>query len=302
MIAARFLRGAALAALLLAAVPAGAAQPSFPTPEAAVEALRSALATGKFEALLALLGPEHEAELVGGNPAQRRVELRRLAAAAERGLALRPAADGGMIVLVGPRAWPFPVPLVEEAGGWRFDTERGLEEIVDRRIGRNELAAMASLFADWDAQRTYPAFDRDGDEVLEYAQRIRSTPGKKDGLFWEIQPGEEPSPLGPFIAEAGPVAAEQRAGEPFFGYRFKILTRQGPHAPGGAYDYVINGNMIAGYAMIAWPAQYGNSGIMTFQISHQGRIFEKDLGPETERLAAAIEAYDPDPSWSRVAE
>ncbi|MCL6609303.1 MAG: DUF2950 domain-containing protein [Geminicoccaceae bacterium] len=264
--------------------------------------MRGALATGKFEALLALLGPEHEAELVGGDPAQRRVELRRLAAAAERGLALRPAADGGMIVLVGPRAWPLPVPLVEEAGGWRFDTERGLEEIVDRRIGRNELAAMASLFAYWDAQRTYAAFDRDGDEVLEYAQRIRSTPGKTDGLFWEIQPGEEPSPLGPFIAEAGPVAAEQRAGEPFFGYRFKILTRQGPHAPGGAHDYVINGNMIAGYAMVAWPAQYGNSGIMTFQISHQGRIFEKDLGPETERLAAAIEAYDPDPSWSRVAE
>lgn len=302
MIGAGFLRSAALAAAVLAAAPGEAAQPSFPTAEAALEALRAALAAGDGKALLALLGPEHEAELVGGDPAARRVELRRLKAAAERGLALRPAPDGSLIVLVGPRAWPLPVPIVKEAAGWRFDTGRGLEEIINRRIGRNELAAIASLTAYLDAQRAYAARDRDGDEVLEYAQRIRSRPGRKDGLFWEIGPGEEPSPLGPFIAAAGEVAAEQKAGEPFFGYRFAILTEQGPNAPGGAHGYVVNGNMIAGHAMVAWPADYGNSGIMTFMVSHQGRIYEKDLGPETERLAAAIASYDPDPSWSRVAE
>jgi hypothetical protein len=168
-------------------VPAGAAPPSFPSPEAAVEALRAALATGKLKALLAFFGPEHGAEPVGGDPAQRRGELRRLAAAAERGLALRPAADGGTIVLVGPRARPLPVPLVEEAGSWRFDTERGLEEIVDRRIGRNELVRMASLFAHWDARRVHAVFDRDGDEVLEYPRRTRSTPGSEDELVSGIE-------------------------------------------------------------------------------------------------------------------
>jgi hypothetical protein len=296
----RWARGAALGAVLLAAGAAGAAQPSFPTAEAALEALRSALAEGR--SLLELLGPEHQEELLGGDPAARRVELRRLQAAAARGLALRPAGDGGMIVLVGPRAWPLPVPLVQEPQGWRFDTAAGLEEILNRRIGRNELAAIASLRAYLGAQRDYAAVDRDGDEVREYAQRIASTPGLEDGLFWEIRPGEEPSPLGPFLAAAGPVAAERKGSEPFYGYRFKILTRQGAAAPGGAHDYVINGNMIAGHALLAWPADHGNSGIMSFLVSHHGRIWEQNLGPETAKLAEAITAYDPGPGWTLVAE
>ena len=302
MSVARVLGGAALASALLAITPVGAAQPSFPTADAALAALQEALGQSDSKGLLALLGPEHEQELLGGDPAARRVEAQQLRATAARGMTLRDGADGSKIVLIGPRAWPFPAPLIKEAAGWRFDTAAGIEEIVDRRIGRNELAVIQIMQAYVDAQREYASIDHDGDEVREYAQKVRSSPGKRDGLNWEAAPGETPSPLGPLLVAAGPIAAEQKAGEPFFGYFFKLLTKQGASAPGGAYNYVINNNMIAGFAMIAWPADYGNSGIMSFQISHQGRLFEKDLGKDTAKIASAVTAYDPDSGWSRVAE
>jgi hypothetical protein len=296
------LGAAALAAALVLGSPAGlrAAQPVFPTAEEAAAALKAALVAGDGKELLELLGPEHEDELIGGDPAAARQGLAELKRAAGQGTALEPAGPGRMTVLIGKEAWPMPVPLVQEPGGWRFDTAAGIEEINDRRIGKNELAAIAFAHAYVDAQLAYAAEDRDGDEVLEYAQRIASTPGQRDGLYWAPEAGGETSPLGPLVAAAD--LEYRRAGEPYHGYFFRILARQGANPPGGAYDYVINGNMIAGFALLAWPAAYGESGVMTFVVSHQGKLFEQDLGPDTAKLTAAMTAYDSDAGWEEVAE
>jgi hypothetical protein len=195
--------------------------------------------------------------------------------------------------------------MIKGADGWFFDTDAGAEEIINRRIGRNEFGAIGVCNAYVEAQVDYATTDRDGDEVREYAQRIISTHGKRDGLFWEVASDNEAdlSPFGPALADA---AAYLEAGKkarkriPFHGYYYKILTRQGPNPPGGKYDYVINGNMIAGFALVAWPADYGASGIMTFVVSHQGKVHEKDLGPKTHEIASAMDAYDPDDSWSEA--
>jgi hypothetical protein len=216
-------------------------------------------------------------------------------------MALAPGENGAMIVLIGREAWPMPVPLVEEAAGWRYDTAAGLEELDDRRIGRNELAAIELGRTYAEAQLAYAALDRDGDQVLEYAQRLASTEGTRDGLYWP--PGEdgEVSPLGPLVAAADDYLKEfRKAGEPYHGYYFKILKEQGANPPGGAYGYVINGNMISGFALVGWPAACGRSGVMTFVVSHQGKVYEKDLGPDTAKLAEAMTAYDPDATWSEV--
>jgi hypothetical protein len=192
---------------------------------------------------------------------------------------------------------------VQRDGRWLFDTAAGKEEIRNRRIGKNELAVLESMRAYVDAQREYASRDRDEDEVLEYAQRLASSPGTKDGLFWPPDLDGEISPLGPLVAEAqgeGYAMRSKRndeAREPFHGYYFQILTRQGKHAPGGRYDYVINGNMIGGFALLAWPAEYGHSGIMTFVVNQQGRVYQKDLGPGTDKMVRKITAYDPDGSW-----
>ena len=269
--------------LLLPPAAAKAAQPAFATPEAAMAALRQALEQRDGKAVLALLGPEHEAELIGGDPAAARQGLAELGDAAREAMALAPGENGAMIVLIGRRAWPMPVPLVEEAAGWRYDTAAGLEELDDRRIGKNELAAIELGRTYAEAQLAYAALDRDDDQVLEYAQRLASTEGTRDGLYWP--PGEdgEVSPLGPLVAAAD-----------------DYLKEQGANPPGGAYGYVINGNMIAGFALVGWPAAYGRSGVMTFVVSHQGKVYEKDLGPDTAKLAEAMTAYDPDATWSEV--
>jgi hypothetical protein len=215
---------------------------------------------------------------------------------------LRPDGDGRYVAVIGRRAWPMPIPIVEDKGAWRFDTAAGVEEVTNRRIGRNELAAMEFARRYVEAQRLYASVDRDGDEVLEYAQKLRSTPGLKDGLYWEAPSGDSASPLAPFAAEKSEFLAGRDDGDPYLGYYYRILTSQGANAPGGAYSYIINGNMIAGFALIAWPADYGNSGIMTFMISHQGKLLEKDLGPDTEKIAAATEIYNPDFSWTEPKE
>ena len=201
--------------------------------------------------------------------------------------------------MVGDEEWPFPIPLVQEAKGWRFDTAAGEEEIINRRIGRNELEAIAMLQALVEAQVEYASEDHDGDQVLEYAQRIASSEGKRDGLYWKADDdaAEDLSPLGPYLNDAGDYTEGKQAGDPWYGYYFKILLRQGEHPPGGAYDYVINGNMIAGFALAAFPAEYGASGIMTFIVNHQGIIYEKDLGENTEADVKALHTYDPDDSW-----
>ena len=178
----------------------------------------------------------------------------------------------------------------------------GLDELINRRIGGNERNAIDVLRAYLDAQRAYAARDRDGDGVLQYAQKLVSTPGKQDGLYWpaDAAKGEEASPFGPLIAEARPTVKGHKSGDPYRGYHFRILTQQGKNAPGGAYSYVINGRMIAGFAMVAYPAEYGESGVMTFIVNHNGRIYERDLGPNTAKLAPGITAFDPGKGWNAV--
>ena len=220
---------------------------------------------------------------------------------ANQGSKLEPNADGSLTVVMGRQDWPMPVPLVKEEQGWRYDTAAGIEEIDDRRIGSNELTAIGLLRSYVDAQLQYAQEDRDGDKVLEYAQKIVSAPGQQDGLYWQAQAGAELSPLGPLVAEADAYTKDyHKRGEPYHGYYFKILTAQGANPPGGKYDYIINGNMIAGFAMVAWPADYGHSGVMTLAVNHQGTVFEKDFGDDTAKLAPEITAYDPDQSWEAV--
>jgi Protein of unknown function (DUF2950) len=273
---------------------------AFGSPEAAAQAFREALEAGDGEALRAIFGPEYADELIGSDIAILREELRETREAMRAATALLPDADGQMILIIGRQAYPFPVPIVRDDEIWRFDSAAGLEEILDRRIGENELAAIEALRAYVQAQVDYASADRDGDQVLEYAQRVISTSGERDGLYWASAPGEPVSPFGPFIAEISMLLEGKELGDPYRGYYYRVLKGQTEHAPGGAYEYVINGNMIAGFAMLAWPAEYGETGVMTFQVSHQGDVFQADLGPETAEVAAVVNAYDPDVTWTEV--
>lgn len=211
--------------------------------------------------------------------------------------------DSKVTIQLGADGWPFPIPLVKEDGRWFFDTAAGREEILNRRIGMNELGAIRVCRAYVDAQREYASEDRDDDEVLSYAQRLRSAPGKHDGLYWHAEAGEELSPFGPLIAQAKEEGYRRETKimtdvqSPYRGYYFKILTKQGRHAPGGKYSYVINGHMIAGFAFVAWPAQWGNTGVMTFIVNQRGKVFQKNLGPKTASTAKAMQEYDPDSTW-----
>ena len=213
------------------------------------------------------------------------------------------ASDSKATLQLGADGWPFPIPLVKEDGHWFFDTAAGREEILNRRIGMNELGAIRVCRAYVDAQREYASEDRNDDEVLCYAQRLRSTPGKHDGLYWHAEPGEELSPFGPLIAQAKEAGYRREtkimteAQSPYRGYYFKILTKQGRHAPGGKYNYVINGHMIAGFAFVVWPAQWGNTGVMTFIVNQRGKVHQKNLGPKTASLVKTMQEYDPDSTW-----
>jgi len=203
------------------------------------------------------------------------------------------------VLIIGHEDWPFPIPLVRKDGTWRFDTSAGREEVLYRRIGRNELSAIQACLAYVDAQQEYAERGIAGNGV--YAQRIVSGPGKKDGLYWPAQPSEDDSPLGEFAASAaaeGYRVGQQRA--PYHGYYYKVLTRQGPNAAGGALDYIVRGRMIGGFALVAYPAEYRNSGVMTFLVNHRGDVYEKDLGSNTTRIAAGITAFNPDNTWRRV--
>ena len=295
------LTGPMLAACLgLMAAGGGAAladQERFAQPDAALQAFVGALGTGDPARLAELFGPEHMDEILGDDPVAARADIAKVYADAERAAALRPAGADRMVVVVGREAWPFPVPIVHDSEGWRFDAAAGAEEITNRRIGRNELSAIEVMRAFVKAEREYASEDRTGDGVLEYAQRIASTGDKRDGLYWPTKEGETPSPFGPFVAEAGDYLEGRQAGAPYHGYYFRVLTGQGPNAPGGAYSYVINGHMVAGFALLAWPAAYGDTGVMSFLVGPNGVVLEADLGPDTAERARAITAYDPDPSW-----
>ena len=293
--------GAALAVLVSIGGASALAEPqAFPSPQAAAQALRDALEAEDREVFRAIFGPEYADDLIGSDISILREELRRVREAMRAATALLPDAEGRVVLTIGRQAFPFPVPIVREGDSWYFDSAAGLEEILDRRIGENELAAIETLRAYVEAQLEYARVDRDGDQVREYAQRVISAPGARDGLFWASAPGEPASPFGPFIAEISTLIAGKELGDPYRGYYYRVLKRQTEHAPGGAYDYVINGNMIAGFGLLAWPAEYGETGVMTFQVSHQGVVLEADLGPETAETAAAIESYDPDSTWTEV--
>jgi hypothetical protein len=279
-----------------------AQQSTYNNAEDAVAALLAALQEDGEDAVLDVFGRQYEEELIGGDEAHSRENRRIVARAMQTHTDLVDDGRNRKTLIVGSEDWPFPFPLVKEKRRWRFDTEAGIEELVDRRVGRNELDVISNCHATIDAQIEYASADRDGDEVLEYAQVIVSTEGKKDGLYWKAEDGEEESPFGPLVADAKGYLEGRDPGDPFKGYYYKVLTRQGTHAPGGRYDYIINGNMIAGFGLIAFPADHGNSGVMTFICNHQSKVYQADFGPDSDLIAAGIDVYDPDSFWTLVEE
>jgi hypothetical protein len=284
--------------------PASAKDPAvYQTPEAAAQAILDALAKEDREAILAVLGDEFKDELFTEEESRERDSYQRLVAGAKEAMQLRADDANTRVMVIGKDAWPLPFPIIHGDKGWYFDAAAGIDELVARKIGENELATIATLRAYVDAQAQYASADRDGDQVLEYARRMISTAEKKDGLYWQVASAdEEVSPFGPFLAELPDYVKERKAGEPYMGYYYRILTRQGENPPGGRYDYIINGNMIAGFAAVAVPAEYAETGVMTFVVSHQGKVYEKDLGDDTALAAAAIQDYDPDETWTLVKE
>jgi Protein of unknown function (DUF2950) len=273
----------------------------FKTPEAAAEALVTAFKNNDDEALAALFGAKYRDRLLSKDKAAARESRERIYQAAQKALILRKDTADRVALVIGPEAWPFPIPLVRSGSEWHFQTEEGLEEIVNRRIGANERDTITLCRDYLIAQREYAGKIRDESGVRKFARRIVSSPGKQDGLYWDptVAGGEE-SPFGPRVAEY--LSGGGKSREPYHGYYFRILTRQGSHVPGGRYNYVINGNMIAGFALVAFPADYGHSGIMTFLVSHQGKVLQKDLGRQTHRIAGQMKEYNPDATWTEVKE
>lgn len=282
-------------ALCFALTPAAfAQQKAFASPEAAMDAFGDAVARSDDDEMRALLGADFRRYIppVGA-------ELRyRFVAEWAKAHSIRREGDATAMVAVGTDGWTMPIPIVRKAQGWQFDARAGAEEMRIRRIGRNELAVMQTMLAIYDAQMEYATVDRDGNGVREYAARFESSPGKKNGLYWPTQAGEPESPLGPLLASAQAAGGGQGAG--YYGYRYRLLDAQGGNAPGGAYEYTVRGKKIGGFAAIAWPLKYGDSGVMTFIVSHDGVVYEKDLGPSTSARAAAIARFDPDSTWVRV--
>lgn len=276
--------------LLLGLSQVVSAQQAYPTAEAAVEALVAALGTDKADAerLNAVLGADWRTYIPTDTVEREDVDAF-LTLYHEKHV-IESTASGRAALVVGTTPWILPLPLARGDAGWVFDIKAGGEQVRLRRIGRNELAAVQAALAYHDAQMDYAEVDRDGDGVLEYAQQFISRDGQYDGLYWAEEPGVEASPLGPLFGDELPDGQ-------WHGYHYRILTAQGPSAPGGAYDYRLGDNMSRGFALIAWPADYGDSGVMSFMVSHDGQVFEKDLGPDSAKLATAMERFDPDSSW-----
>ena len=290
-----------VAAFLSAAIAVADAQQRFKTPEQAADALVAAARAGDRNTVTKLLGPGSADLISSGDPVQDANTRQEFLAAYDASHRVVTESGKPAILVVGQTDWPFPIPIVEKDGEWQFDTAAGREELLARRIGRNELATIQTALAYFDAQNEYAEVTKDKNGMPVYAQRIFSNPGRKDGLYWPTAAGEPDSPLGEAVAEATRLGYRVGGGQiPYHGYYFKILTRQGPTAPGGALDYVVRGSMIGGFALVAWPAQYGNSGVMTFLINHQGDVYEKDLGPGTTRIAGGMTAFNPDHTWKKT--
>jgi len=302
----RFLAAAVVVmGLTFAGVTAEAAlkQKVFATPEEAVKAVMTAARSNNDKELVAIFGQSAKDLIFSGDPVadKQRRELLLSKYDEKNGLVQE---KGNMVFVIGKDDWPFPIPLVKKGESWFFDTNKGREEILNRRIGENELNTIQTLLAVVDAEREYAIKDLDGDGVPEYAQKLMSDQGKKNGLYWKTKEGEEPSPLGEFVADAraeGYIKDRSKQKPiPYHGYYYRMLKAQGKNAAGGAYDYVVKGKMIGGFAVIASPAKYGNSGVMTFLVNHDGVVYQKDLGKNTEKAAKAIKKFDPDKTWKKV--
>jgi len=293
----------AWAGLAAPAVAAGARQTTFASPEQAVEALYEAMSTDNIGGLLKMFGPESKPLVKSGDPVADEEVREKFESEYKEANKIVREGDDKAILVIGEDEWPFPIPIVKQHDVWRFDTKAGKEEILNRRIGNNELSAIEVCGAYVDAQREYATKDRNNDGFIEYATKFLSSPGKHDGLYWPVNEGEEESPLGPLVgsAQAAGYGGKHAEGKrvPYHGYYYKILTRQGENAPGGAYDYIVNGHMIGGFALVAFPAQYGASGIMTFIVSHADVVYQKDLGPNTAKIASQMKVFDPDSSWTK---
>ena len=275
----------------LAIAPVVCSQTAYPTPEAAADALVDGIARHDGNAIKAVIGPDYGKYIPASHVDPD--DVTNFLAAWAEAHKIVPAGAEKAFLGAGKHGWTLPIPIVKVANGWRFDTKAAPEEMRIRRIGRNELAAIQVALAYTDAQKEYHARDWNGDGVMQYASRGLSSPGKRDGLYWASLPGEPESPLGAEFVDAKP-------GQPYHGYIYKILTAQGPNAPGGARNYVKGGRMTDGYALVAWPANYNDTGIMTFIVNQDGVVYQKNFGPNTDADARAIKTYDPDASWQKI--
>jgi hypothetical protein len=283
---------------------AASAQQKFDSPEEAARALVEAVRSESASRVLEVVGAKARGWLMTTDEVADSGERRLFLAAYDKKNVLVRRSDDKAALAVGEDTWEFPAPIVRKAGKWQFDADAGREEILNRRVGRNELDTIQTLLAIVDAQREYAAEDADGNGLHDYAAHFASSPGKKDGLYWEVGHGERPSPLGAVVAKAARegYGASVKAGrvQPYQGYIFRMRPAQGPQAPGGAYDYRVGGRLFGGFAVLAYPATYGNSGVKTFIVNHEGLVYEKDLGAATAEQAVKIERYNPDKSWKKA--
>jgi hypothetical protein len=282
---------------------ATAQQKSFASAEEAVKAAVAAARSNNDKEMLAIFGAQANEILFSGDAvADKQRRGRFLAAYDEKN---RLATEGDTtILIVGKEEWPFPIPVVKKGQAWVFDTDKGKQEVLNRRIGENELFTIEACLAIVDAQREYAMKDRDRNGLLEYAQKFASDPGKKNGLYWEVKQGEPESPLGPIMSQARSQGYQGKAAtaNPYHGYYYRMLTAQGKAAPGGAFSYLVKGKMIGGFAVVAYPAEYGNSGVMTFIVNYDGKLYQKNLGPNTASIAKGMKEYNPDSTWNAVKE
>jgi hypothetical protein len=279
-------------------------QSSFSSPDKAVHGLASAVKSNNIKALKSILGPGSDNLISSGDPVTDQVGRDRFIELYNEKNRLEAKGSGRMVLTLGKDNYPFPLPLVRKGGKWKFDTRAGSREILHRRIGRNELAVMEVMKAYLEAQREYARKDHDQNGVLEFARKLNSTPGRQDGLYWEVQEGEESSPFGPLMAKADceGYGRQLRAAnpEPYHGYYFKVLTKQGKNAEGGAFDYLTNDKMVLGFALVAYPARYRASGVMTFIVNQSGVIYQKDLGKGSAGIGMEMTQFDPDNSWKKA--
>lgn len=277
-------------------------QTIFSSPEEAAKSLAAAVRTNDIKTLRAILGPGGKALISSGDDVSDKAGREKFIKAYEQKNGLKEEKKGRLVLIVGEDNWPLPIPIERKDGKWVFNAKEAKQEILKRRIGRNELRVIGVLQAYSDAQHEYAEKDCSGSGKVEFAQKIISSRGKHDGLYWETNEGKEESPLGPLVAAAAKEGYSDDDLSPFHGYYFRILKGQGGHAHGGAYNYVVKGKMILGFALVAYPAKHGNSGVMTFIVNQEGVIYEKNLGKDTKHIAESMELFDPDPSWEKVEE